>query len=672
MTADLSELEQHFNLPSGLLSAVQQVESGGDSNAVSPKGALGAFQFMPATAAQYGIDPTDPDQAAQGAAHMYSDLLTKYNGDLPSALAAYNWGQGNVDRQGLQNAPPETQNYIAKVTAGLTPQQQPTQTASNPGIMSSIGNFIVPSANAAEMPPNLSGNSGQDSSAATTPVDSFAHLSDQQLQDIADGKTDQSQPDFSHLSDQQLQDIADGKNQQNTGYINQVGKDLKNRFGEAVDAYGAYDKGQQGVAQTALQMFGKVVGGSAGDIMGDTASSLYHSLPDSVLNYVSEKAGGAADTGIAKGLSSLAQWGSQQYGDFKQANPNAARSVEAAADLANIAPLGEILGATGDVAKSAGGMLETAAANQVKQRADSFAQDLVMPKMTPSVAEDSVDRTTQSGIFGNKTVNPTQQEKDMGQVVASIPEVKSGNTIQQNYNAIKKAVGTEASSLQSNLESSGILFPRTQTKSMLDGVVQHLGDETLLTGDAQNMAEKVVTQMGKFVDANPSTPAGLLQARKDLDSWITTQKGSGVFDPVKENAISTAVRAVRQGTNNFIAQKIPTADVLGSLNKQSLMYRAMDNIAPKASAEAKNSIGRMAQKIGNAIPIKGDMGKLAAAVAGTGITGALGAAAPALMTGAALTGAGLYGATKIATSPITKNIIGKTLTTTGKVLKGGK
>lgn len=132
MSVDLSSLEQQFSLPPGLLSAVQQQESNGDPNAVSPAGAIGAFQFMPDTAKQYGIDPTDPDQSAVGAAKMYSDLLGKYNGDVPSALAAYNWGQGNVDRKGLENAPPETQNYVTK-------------------IMDKIDNAIVPSAEASEM-----------------------------------------------------------------------------------------------------------------------------------------------------------------------------------------------------------------------------------------------------------------------------------------------------------------------------------------------------------------------------------------------------------------------------------------------------------------------------------------------------------------------------------------
>lgn len=131
---DLNSLEQQNGLPPGTLAAMMQRESGGNPNAVSPKGAIGSFQFMPQTAQQYGIDPTNPDQSAQAAAQMMGQLRQKYNGDMPSALAGYNWGQGNVDRQGLQNAPPETQNYIQN-------------------IMGKIGSAIVPPAEAAEVQP---------------------------------------------------------------------------------------------------------------------------------------------------------------------------------------------------------------------------------------------------------------------------------------------------------------------------------------------------------------------------------------------------------------------------------------------------------------------------------------------------------------------------------------
>ncbi len=119
--AYLAQLEKENALPSGLLKTQMMAESAGNPAAMSPAGALGAFQFMPATAQEYGIDPYDPIQAAQAAAKMNRDMLNKYEGDMPKALAAYNWGQGNVDRKGLAQAPNETRSYVNKILSALNP-----------------------------------------------------------------------------------------------------------------------------------------------------------------------------------------------------------------------------------------------------------------------------------------------------------------------------------------------------------------------------------------------------------------------------------------------------------------------------------------------------------------------------------------------------------------------
>jgi cytochrome c556 len=116
---NLGELEQQYGLPPGLLAAVMNQESGGNPDAVSPKGAVGAFQFMPDTARQYGVDPTNPESSAIGAARMFADLSKKYGGDVPKMLAGYNWGQGNVDRLGMDRAPAETRSYVQKIGAKL-------------------------------------------------------------------------------------------------------------------------------------------------------------------------------------------------------------------------------------------------------------------------------------------------------------------------------------------------------------------------------------------------------------------------------------------------------------------------------------------------------------------------------------------------------------------------
>jgi peptidoglycan DL-endopeptidase CwlO len=97
-----------------LLAAVASQESSFNSQAVSPAGAQGLMQFMPATARGLGVNPLDPSSAIDGAAR-YLSSLTRQFGSTDLALAAYNAGPGTVSRYGGIPPYPETQNYVRAV-----------------------------------------------------------------------------------------------------------------------------------------------------------------------------------------------------------------------------------------------------------------------------------------------------------------------------------------------------------------------------------------------------------------------------------------------------------------------------------------------------------------------------------------------------------------------------
>jgi hypothetical protein len=97
-----------------VVDAVIQVESAYHSRAVSPKGARGLMQLMPATGRQYGaLDLFDPKVNLEAGVQHLKKLLSRY--DLPLALAAYNAGEAAVDRFG--GIPPfrETQDYVSRI-----------------------------------------------------------------------------------------------------------------------------------------------------------------------------------------------------------------------------------------------------------------------------------------------------------------------------------------------------------------------------------------------------------------------------------------------------------------------------------------------------------------------------------------------------------------------------
>ncbi len=105
-----------YGLPPGMLQAVAQVESDFNPLAVSSAGAEGIMQLMPQTAASLGVDPYNPTQAIWGAAKLLAQKLATF-GSVPLALAAYNAGDGAVEAYGGIPPYPQTQAYVAKVTA---------------------------------------------------------------------------------------------------------------------------------------------------------------------------------------------------------------------------------------------------------------------------------------------------------------------------------------------------------------------------------------------------------------------------------------------------------------------------------------------------------------------------------------------------------------------------
>ena len=90
-------------------------ESNFNPFAVSPAGAAGIAQFMPGTAAAYGLDdPFDAEAAIDAQAHLMADLLRQF-GSVELALAAYNAGPAPVAACGCVPAIPETQAYVARI-----------------------------------------------------------------------------------------------------------------------------------------------------------------------------------------------------------------------------------------------------------------------------------------------------------------------------------------------------------------------------------------------------------------------------------------------------------------------------------------------------------------------------------------------------------------------------
>lgn len=118
----IREAAREHRVPEELVRAVIKVESNFNPRATSSAGAMGLMQLMPGTARDMGVkNPYDPRENIYGGTRYLRELLDRYDGNVPLALAAYNWGMGNLESG--RPLPEETRNYL-ELVGRYFPQDQ--------------------------------------------------------------------------------------------------------------------------------------------------------------------------------------------------------------------------------------------------------------------------------------------------------------------------------------------------------------------------------------------------------------------------------------------------------------------------------------------------------------------------------------------------------------------
>ena len=265
-------------------------------------------------------------------------------------------------------------------------------------------------------------------------------------------------------------------------------------------------------------------------------------------------------------------------------------------------PLNYVGGAAvkeGKVVEKIGEKLAEKAENVSTNHRAAFIKDLVSPKQTKAVREAQVGRTTEKGLLKTKTVEPTSLEKEVAEEVNKLP-VHGRQSLQANYNVISKANSAEAERLQSALKARHIPVSMDEVQEASNKLIGDLKKNIYITGQGEPIAKKVVGIMQEKVLQNATkdgeiTAANLLQARKEFDAEIKAQKTAKIFDSSTEGPASIAIQKTRQALNDLIESKVP-GEYKVSLKKQSLLYRAMDNLEEKAANERGNVVSRAVDK----------------------------------------------------------------------------
>jgi hypothetical protein len=373
----------------------------------------------------------------------------------------------------------------------------------------------------------------------------------------------------------------------------------------------------------------------------------------------------AVSTGISKipGVETIVQ----KATELAKKHPESAKDLEDIINIATIAGGSSLQKPMGATLEKTGVALEKSGLKSADIAKKSFAKELIMPVETKAVKLGQVKRTSEaSGFFKKDIVNPTQTETKMAEEISKISGISEKNTYQKNYNLVKDYNVSQAEKLENDVAKNNFAISKEITISKLDESAKSLSESPLITGDAETMANKLINGAKKFVESNEANGSGLLKARKEYDNWVLSQKPKA-FDAKAENAFTIANRSIRDTINTVLDENAVNLGVKESLRSQSTLYRAMENIAPKAAEEANTPIARAFQRMANAVGLKNKIVQQVAAIAGIGGLGAAATFAP----GAVVVGGGgflVYRAGKLVMSPEMRIALGQLLQKAGNLI----
>lgn len=387
-----------------------------------------------------------------------------------------------------------------------------------------------------------------------------------------------------------------------------LGSELSGRLSDAGTALSKASQGEINPISGILQ-----AGGAAAGAVGDVVNKGAELIPGvkQVEGLIGKGVGKLAQTGL--GQSVLGGWNS-----FAQAHPEAADDIGAIGNIATAIPIFKGF----SIAKEAIG---SSIAKAIGKDALSGVISDVSEKETASTLAKGIAQrgTTKSLLTG--TISPVADSgtKDLAQtVVDNVPGFTKAKDLSSKINLTQDTVSAMADDLKKQVINSGKdkIYSFKELKSSLDDIPKPLG----IVKDQEAILERVKNAALEIARKNGGKISSLFDARKEFDSVIKQQLPN-LYSSDTLTPIRLAVRDIRRGMNNFIAKNLPDVSFKDSLQLQSKLLEAVENMSGKVASGSDKEIGT--SRIGRFAkrhPVVSGLIKKGAKYAGTATAAGLG------------------------------------------------
>ena len=324
----------------------------------------------------------------------------------------------------------------------------------------------------------------------------------------------------------------------------------------------------------------------------------------------------------------------------------------------------------GSKAKGVGSSIARSGARKIKDKKLDRVEDLLTPVIKEQAGGKQVqlDSNKWDTSSGRQVYKPSETELNDARVVASLPQVKTSNSIGKNRQVVLDATSVVAERLETTLKNVG--NPTYSKHSVLSTVLSHVDElktsnSFLAAQGGLKSVEPMLNQLQDLMGSAGDDALGLLQLRRDFDKWSNQDMGLANLDKPDRTAVEKVVREVRNTLNDELSKLAPEAPVKQLLGKQASLFRAGERLSAKFDARAQGLLGRISEGLYEKVGVK-----LPATIGALGAVGATGAGvasmvggmsiAPAIISGGvgALGMAGVY---KALSSPKTRKALGQSI-----------